>query len=625
MKPDGKSFGLLRELRWIVQQLRRMWELLPARRRLTLAGASLIMFVAGAAGTAVPLLLGRLLDVMRTGIDKGVASQALYQWLWIYLALIAGAYIVRETLQVVRRFFVEDACTRIERDLTCRLIGHLMRVDLNSLGAEKVGALNGRISRSVVGSVRFIRLAFLDLLPVVLSGSLALIAALSKQPWLGLAMLGAVPVGLILTLRQLASQKGVRLELIRSREDMDGIVVELLGGMDYVRAANTHEDEMRRLDAAVEERRAKELRHHNEMSFFGSGKALNEGLFHVLVLGLAIYLAVQGQISIGDILSLSILFVSVMAPLSEVHRAVDEGHECSLQVGNLMEMLAEPGDRSFHVADAQKPEPRLGEPIITAHGLCVEYCTASRQRRRVLDGVQVAIRHGQTIGVAGRSGSGKTTWLRLLMRLTHPAAGSLRLAGVPIEHVSREEIGRLIGYVGQSPFVFTGSIAENIAYGTGVSSKETIERAARMAHIHDEILAMPRGYDTLITERGGNLSGGQRQRVALARAFLKDPPILILDEGTSALDSISELHIQNALAEARVERTVLLVAHRLSTLIDTDSILVFDQGRIVESGAYEELVRRNGVFADLVRSASGGEVNGVAARRVRRLKTVVSC
>jgi ATP-binding cassette subfamily B protein len=600
----GAANEIRREFRRIVTQARYLWRLLPLCRKVPLLAAASLMAVASVASTAVPLLLGRLLDGLKQGLDAGTSGSDLYRFALLYLGLISAAYVVREIVNVVRRYYVEDSCTRIERDLTCRLIGHLMRVDLTRLSAEKSGTLNGRLSRCVVGSVRFIRLAFLDFFPVLLSGSFALAAAMSKQPWLGLAMLGALPVSLFITLRQLASQKDVRLELIRSREEMDGIVVELLNGMDYIRAAHTHDAELQRLSAAIEERRGKEMRHHWEMSLFGSGKALNEGIFHVLILALSIFLAVQGTISFGDILTLSMLFLNVMAPMSEIHRVLDEGHECSLQVANLLEMLSEPEDRSFHVTEPLRPQPRLGDPILEAAELCVQYQTRDGEVRRVLDGIGVHIPHGETIGVAGPSGSGKTTWLRALMRLSHPDSGSLRVAGVPVNQLTRDAIAQLVGYVGQFPFLFGGTIVQNIAYGCGNVPQERIEWAARMANLHDDIVAMPRGYQTVLAERGSNLSGGQRQRVALARVFLKDPPILILDEATSALDTISERHVQEALAQTRRQRTIILVAHRLSTLVSTDRILVFDQGHIVESGSYDELVRRDGVFAALVRSSA---------------------
>jgi ATP-binding cassette subfamily B protein len=386
---------------------------------------------------------------------------------------------------------------------------------------------------------------------------------------------------------------------MRSREAMDGTVVELLGGMDYVRAANTHRYEVERVAAAAEKRRRRELRHHFQMSLFGCGKALNEGLFHILVLALAIYLAVQGNISFGDILMFSMLFLNVMAPLNEVHRGLDEGHECSLLVADLLDMLAEPVDASFSPAQVGTPHLEEARPAIVVEDLHVEYATADGERVRALAGVSMAIQHGETIGVVGRSGCGKSTWLRVLMRLAHPCRGRVLIGDVPLERISREAIGRLIGYVGQYPFVFAGTIAENIAYGIGGVSADDIERAARAAHLHNEICLMPGHYDAEVAERGQNLSGGQRQRLALARVFLKNPPILILDEGTSALDTISERHIQQAINHARADRTVILVAHRLSTLHDADRIFVFDDGRLVDTGTYLELLDRGGVFAEL--------------------------
>jgi ATP-binding cassette subfamily B protein len=247
----------------------------------------------------------------------------------------------------------------------------------------------------------------------------------------------------------------------------------------------------------------------------------------------------------------------------------------------------------------------MGEPVFVAEDLSVVYPTGSRDSRPALSGLSMVIRHGETIGVAGRTGCGKTTWLRTLMRLVHPTGGTALIGGVLLESISREAIGRLVGYVGQNPFVFAGSIAANIAYGCPDATPEQIRRAAEKACIHDEITRMPGGYKARVAERGQNLSGGQRQRIALARIFLKNPPILILDEGTSALDNISEKFIQQEINAARSERTVILVAHRLTTLLDTDRILVFDDGRIVETGSYAELLQLNGVFAELVRSASG--------------------
>jgi ATP-binding cassette subfamily B protein len=601
---DARQFR--QELLMICRRGWQVWQLVPRKHRLALGAAALVMAATSVGNTALPLLLGRLVDTVRTGVEGDFSRERLYAAAALYLTLIAGTYVFRESFHILRRYLVESTCTRIDRDMTTRLVGHLLKVDLATFTHEKVGSLNGRIARSVTGFVRFLRLGFLDFFPAFLTGAFALSATIAKQPWLGAVMLGVIPISLFLTVWQLTSQKDIRLKLIRSREVMDGTVVEQLSGIDFVRVANTHHEETKRVEDAAEHRRADEIRHHFAMSLFGSGKALNEAFFHILVLGCAIRMAIAGSISIGDILTFSILFLNVMMPLSEIHRVIDEAHESSLQVNDLLQMLSEPVDRSFEPATIQHPYLHCRVPIIDVHNLGVDYRTKSGSHVRALQGVSISIEHGQIIGVAGRSGSGKSTWLRVLMRLIHPREGSVFLGGIPLESISRESIGNLVGYVGQAPFVFAGTVAENIAYGNKNVTVQDVERAAKRAFIHDEIMAWPGGYQTMIAERGINLSGGQKQRIALARIFLKDPPILILDEGTSALDNISERFIQRTLLARRADRTVILVAHRLSSLRAAHRIFVFDEGRIVERGSYDQLVNRGGAFAELVRSAEKG-------------------
>jgi ATP-binding cassette, subfamily B, bacterial len=292
-----------------------------------------------------------------------------------------------------------------------------------------------------------------------------------------------------------------------------------------------------------------------------------------------------------------------MAPLNEIHRVLDEGHEASLRVLDLQELLSLPPDPSFKTPT--HTEPRLDDtcPIVVTKGLRVEYRLPDGRTRCALDGVDLVIHAGETIGIAGKTGCGKSTWLKVLMRLLHPTAGNIWLKGVPLTEASRETLAHLIGYVGQNPFIFSGTIEENITYGAVKYLPEDVARAAKLACIHDEIMAMPDGYKTAIAERGANLSGGQRQRLALARVFLLDPPILVLDEATSALDTISERQVQQAIGTASRDRTVIMVAHRLSTFADADRIFVFDDGRLAETGSYNELLSRNGLFADLVRAS----------------------
>jgi ATP-binding cassette, subfamily B, bacterial len=595
------------ELRGIGRHSWLIWNMIPRTNRAALGGAVIIMCITSGTATTIPLLIGRLVDAVKQGLEHTVTREHMYVLAAWFLGGVAFMVLLRELLNVLRRYLVENTCTRIDKHLSVRVVAHLLKVDLARFTHTKVGALHGRIFRSVEGSMRLVRLSFLDFLPAITTGLFALGAAIMIQPRVGLLMIGVIPVSVFLTAWQLHSQKGVRLSLNRSREDLDGTVVEQLGALDYVRVCHTHLQEVKRIAHAAENRRRKELRHHISMSFFGCAKALTEGFFHLMVLGMAVYLAIQGTISYGDIFTFSMLFLSVMTPLAEVHRVLDEGHEASLRVADLIEMLHLPIDRSFHTVTHQIPRLDDSVPIIEVENLRVEYPSATGQTLTVLDGTELTIHAGETIGIVGRTGCGKSTLLKVLMRLVHPIGGNVRLKGVPLEEVSREAISRLVGYVGQSPFMFSGTIEENITYGCqSAYLPEDIRRAAQKACVHEDIMGQPLGYKTRVAERGQNLSGGQRQRLALARVFLQNPPILILDEATSALDMISERSVQDAIDLARTDRTVIIVAHRLSTLIDADRIMVFDQGRIAECGSYAELVKMGGIFTEMLLSAEKG-------------------
>lgn len=602
MKQKNKT---LLELWTLGQRARQVWPFVEREDKLALGAATILIGITSAANTAVALLLGKLVDRIEIGTQSDFEPMQMYRAAGWVLFGLAAVYVARETINLVRRVIVERSVTRLNRDMQLKVVGHVIRGDLSSLGTERIGTLHGKIFRSVDGLIRFVRLMFLDCLPALLTGMFAFIAALSKQPVLGFIMLGVIPLAVYLTLRQLHSQKDVRLSLMRDCEELDGAVVEQLGGAEYIRVAHTYNLEMWRLFQCADKRRAREGKHHLHMSLFGCAKALNEGFFHILVLALATYLAIHGKISFGDVLTFSVLFANVMTPLNEIHRVLDEGHEAGLRVGDLLQILNSPLDRAFDTQDSNIVHLESRKPAIEVQDLLVSYRTADAQKRVVLDHLSLTIFHGETIGIAGRSGSGKSTWIKVLMRLLHPEQGRILLGGQSLDTVSRAELASLIGYVGQNPFVFSGTVRDNIAYALPNASDDEVRQAAELANIHEEIEEMPGGYAAAVTERGQNLSGGQRQRLAISRLFLKNSPILILDEATSALDNISERHVQNALGMRveRSDRTTILIAHRLSTLKICDRILVFDEGQIIEQGAYAELVAGKGLFAELVHSA----------------------
>lgn len=598
--PKAKQSPLLGDLAIAWRSRKQIWRLLTRSDKMGFGYGLVIMAAIALLENQIPLLLGNFFDGVT---NTATRPQELRPYVFRALAILTALYLGKESLQLVRRWLVSRTNTRIEANMTVRLVGHLLKIDLGALARERVGSLHGRISRSIEGFVKFLRVVLTDFLPALLTAGVAIYYGLTTNWKIGLVMVSVVPVSLIITIWQVSSQKGIRQKLLQAKEGLDGTVVEQLGGLEYIRAANTYPTEVGRIKSAAEARREREMKHGLAMGRFDWAKSVNEGLFHVAIIGYAIVLASRGEIDYGKVITFSLLYLNIARPLKEVHRILDETYDSSQQVSVLLEMLNQPVDKSFGVVTMRPPRLDGSIPLLECKDLIVDYATPEGKSRRILNGLTMEIRQGQTIGIAGRSGSGKSTWLRCVLRLIHPASGEVLVGGVPINVLSREDIGKSIGYVSQVPFVFSGTVAENISYGCGETTLEKIQEAARQAHIHEEILQMPQGYDTLLTERGGNLSGGQRQRIALARMFLKNPPVLILDEGTSALDNISERRVRAAIDHARQSHTVIMVAHRLSTLNQTDCIFVFDQGRIAEQGAYDDLVERDGVFAELVRSA----------------------
>lgn len=595
-----RSVNLLSELGRTAREAARTWNFLPGTQKASLAAAVVLMAGVGYLTARIPLLLGELVDAMLSQQVRSLGEAA------GFLYLLAATYLLRELLQVSRKVVVERTCTTIEKNATIAAVSQLLRADLADLGAERAGTLNGRLNRSVEGLVRLLKLSFLDLFPAAFGAAFALSAALTKNWMLGLVMAAVVPVGLLVILIQLTSQRGIRLSLLRAKERMDGTVVEQLGGIEYVRAAHTVDLEMRKVADISEELRRREFKHHFAMSLFDGVKSINEGGFHIAVIAFAIWLSLMQAITTGDILAFSMLFVAVITPLREIHRIVDEAHESSLRAADFFRMIEQPQDRSF-AAPTSQAAPAPTQTIIEAKDLEICYHRPDAGVTRALHGVSVNILQGQFLGLAGPSGSGKTTFARALLRLAHPSSGILRVGGRPIESISREEIGHLFGFVSQKPFLFTGTVAENIAYGHGQATTEEIERAARLAHISDEIERLPKAYGFEVTERGGNLSGGQCQRIALARIFLQNPPILILDEATAALDNENERAVMAAISNAAQGRTVLMIAHRLTSLERADNILVFKDGQIAEQGSFANLSKiPGGIFANLLFGASAG-------------------
>ena len=319
------------------------------------------------------------------------------------------------------------------------------------------------------------------------------------------------------------------------------------------------------------------------------------GLSVAIIVGYGGYLVVNGAMSSGDFFSILTAIVMAFAPLKKLGKAYGTFQE---SVGVLERI------EDFMSVEPEKGGARIATPLernIVFDGVSFSYFDNSEP---VLHDIHCVIPAGKTFALVGPSGAGKSTFVDLIPRFYTPTKGRILWDGVAIEEFDLLSLRRLIGIVTQDIVLFSDTIRENIAYGRPEATQEEIERAAKMAQAHDFIMALPEGYETRLDERGLNLSGGQRQRIAIARALLKDPPLLIMDEATSALDTISEQAVQKAIGLAKKGRTTIIIAHRMSTILDADFIAVMDQGKIIDIGNHSELLTRNDLYRELYRQMS---------------------
>ncbi len=580
-----------KELKEIMTGIKRSVSLLSSREKKSLAVATILILISGVLNNLPAVILGRLVDKIAglSPIPFGLITP--------FLLLIIAIILIKEGLNVIWKYLIENIATQVDKEQTVTVIDRLLKTDIGGfLQKQAIGAIHGRVFRSIQGLILILKLTFREFAPLFFSALAAIAIAFYQKPPIATVMILVIPTGLFIIIKQVSSQKGIRVSLLRGKEQIDGKVVEMLGGIETIRTLNTVPQEVGKIEGIAERLRVIEIRHHIYMALFDAAKYLNESFFYILVVVLAIFFAANGIITKGDILVYSILFLSITSPLREIHRILDQAHENSIRVNDLYDLLHQPIDISYSAkkgpaADRQKTAVIIKDLRFTYPG----------KADIPLDGVNLTIETGQSIGIAGVSGGGKTTFIHILLKLIHGYSGEIILFGKNLKNISREEIAAKIAYVPQRPFIFSGTIKENIAYGVDHPAEAEIIAAAKKTHIYNEIMNDLGGLNGPVDENGANLSGGQRQRLAIARVLLQKPELIIFDEATSALDNTNEVIIQKNIEKEFRGKTMMTIAHRLTTLKDCDRIMVFDRGKIVQTGTFAELSAANGLFRTFLR------------------------
>ncbi len=572
---------------------KKIYALLPKRQKSGFVLILLILGVSAVLSQLTPLAVGYLTDHVLAGESASFASVV------PILVAILIVNVVNELIKVARRLIVEDTATQAEKIARQRAALSLLLAPLSYFRSHMTGNIHGRLNRSLEGTVKLIKLMFMDFAPAVFTGLAAVVTIFTQLPVsVACLVILVIPVGTFIVFRQIGTQKGIRVELMETKADMDGAMVELLGGIETIRALDSAQTEGARIEARSEQLRKKEMRHHRAMAFYDCLKFVNEAFFSVLVIGLSVLLASQGIISVGTVLTAYLCFTQLTGPLRELHRILDEFSECVVLANDYFQLSDLPLDFSYRNNGAPAA-PKLADNGVTLRD--VRFAYPEKPDQRILDDIVLAIPAGRFIGIAGPSGCGKSSLIKVIDRL-EKGEGEVLLGGVPLDSLSRATLAENVALVPQTPFLTADTVRRNICYGMKREvSLEEVREAARRANIAADIEKLDGGYDFELAEGGTNLSGGQRQRIALARVFLKKPRILILDEATSALDNTSEKRIQAEIEKLKEEcgTTVISIAHRLSTLQNCDEIIVMDRGRIEQRGTYRELEGTPGLFRDM--------------------------
>ncbi|MDL5036526.1 ABC transporter ATP-binding protein/permease [Comamonas sp. Y6] len=554
--------------------------------------ALLFMVVAKLANVGVPVLLKHLVDAL--DIKSGDARAALVVPVGLLLAY--GLLRFSTTLFTELRDLVFSKATQgASRSIALTTFEHLHALSLRFHLERQTGGMTRDIERGVRSTESLISYSLYSILPTLIEMALVLgILAVRFDVWFAIITLAALVFYITFTVTVTEWRTRFRREANVQESAAHTKAIDSLLNYETVKYFNNEKFESERYDVNLEKLRRVRLKSQTTLSMLNCGQQLIIGAALVAILWRATQGVVDGRLTLGDLVMINAFMIQLYIPLNFLGVIYREIKQSLTDLNRMFTLM----DKEREVADDPDAQPlQIGNPPPEVRFENVQF--AYDPSRPILHDVSFTIPAGRTVAVVGPSGSGKSTLARLLFRFYDVQGGHVRIAGQDIRNVTQSSVRHAVGIVPQDTVLFNDTVEYNIAYGQPGASREQVEAAAKAARIHDFIVATPQGYETRVGERGLKLSGGEKQRVAIARTLLKNPPILIFDEATSALDSANERAIQNELRSAAQGKTSLVIAHRLSTVVEAHEILVMDAGRIIERGRHEDLLAAGGRYASM--------------------------
>ncbi len=518
-----------------------------------------------------------------------------YLIFFVVMGAMAAAYLIRALLYYIICYWGHTFGIRVEADIRQDLFRHMQRLGYGFYDRNRTGQLMSRLTSDLFEITELAHHGPEDLVISVLTIVGALVVMFTIEWRLALVVCIILPILLAVVILRRRKMSAVSKQVKSRTAAINAEIESSLSGIRTAKAFANEEVEFGKFHNANERFKTSKREFHKEMGIFSGSLEFFMSILSVAVIAVGGALTIDNSIEMVDLLTFT-LYISTFT--SPVRKLV-----------NFAEMFANGFAGLSRFAELMRTEPDLQDApdaveLKNVRGeITVDHVSfAYDEDLDVLEDVSLHVKPGETVAVVGPSGGGKSTLCRLIPRFYDVAGGSIEIDGLDVRQVTQESLHHAIGVVQQEVFLFADTIGNNIRYGKPDATMEEVVAAAKRAEIYDDIMAMPDGFDTYVGERGTLLSGGQKQRVSIARIFLKNPPILILDEATSALDSVTEAKIQSALDALAVGRTTLIIAHRLSTIRSASRIIAVADGKIVEEGSHDELMAKNGLYADLYRT-----------------------
>jgi ABC-type multidrug transport system fused ATPase/permease subunit len=561
---------------------RLMGFLRPYRRQLW--GSLVFAWAAMGMTVLIPWLIGRAVNAIESGNKPDLLPLA---------AVVVAAAILRLGLTMVRRVVAGKVSLAVEFDLRQRFYAHLQRLELGFFDGQQTGQLMSRATVDLQSIRFFLGYGLIFITQNLLTIVLASAVMFALEPWLALLALAPAPFVIYTASRYNRVSRPAVQEVQQRLAELTAEAEENISGVRIVKAFAREEHQLHRFQRAVARVFDQSIYSTRLQAFFSPLLGLLPQVGIALVLLIGGRQVIAGNLSLGDFTAFYTYVAMLAGPMRMLGMTLGMAQRAIASGNRLFEIL----DREPQIESPPEapPLPEEGGGRVQMRGVTLRYDGAAP----ALTKIELEIEAGRTVALVGPSGAGKTSLVALIARLYDPSEGTVRIDGTDVRSVDLVSLRSEVAFVGDDSFLFTASIAENIAYARPQASREEVEAAARRAQADEFIRDLPGGYDTLVGERGLTLSGGQRQRIAISRALLADPRILILDDATSSVDATTEAAIKSGLSEAMAGRTTFVIAHRLSTVSLADEVVVIDAGRIVDRGTHAELLEGCGFYREI--------------------------